>query len=255
MGQHKSKVVQERHLQESREERRKRRKWRKKQGYSLPTGLDTVGIVNAGKSAISHTDLPDLDHDDAILVSYSQSNAEKFSHLRPLFAKQFHRRASSEEPAEKNCEINDDTLEILNHEIDTREILNREIVDHVQVIRINSSEDNIIVPTSKNINEKNKSIEKSDPLNNKTVVAINTSNNNTDVQDVTDVTDVILDDDEAEILNVIEDSFIQNNISSPKLDQEDIDLLNALMNNETLVKEPSFVIGPDPDPEFKEWYF
>ena len=254
MGQHKSKVVQERHLQESREERRKRRKWRKKQGYSLPTGLDTVGIVNAGKSAISHTDLPDLDHDDAILVSYSQSNAEKFSHLRPLFAKQYHRRASSEEPAEKNCEIDDDTLEILNHEIDTREILNREIVDHVQVIRINSSEDNIIVPTSKNINE-NKSIEKSDPLNNKTVVAINTSNNNTDVQDVTDVTDVILDDDEAEILNVIEDSFIQNNISSPKLDQEDIDLLNALMNNETLVKEPSFVIGPDPDPEFKEWYF
>ena len=66
MGQHKSKVIQERHLQETREERRKRRKWRKKQGYSLPTGLDTVGI----SAASSHTDLPDLDQDDAILVSY-----------------------------------------------------------------------------------------------------------------------------------------------------------------------------------------
>ena len=70
MGQHKSKVIQERHLQETREERRKRRKWRKKQGYSLPTGLDTVGI----SAASSHTDLPDLDQDDAVLVSYRCCN-------------------------------------------------------------------------------------------------------------------------------------------------------------------------------------
>ena len=71
---------------ESREERRKKKRWRKKQGFSLP--------IEHLSAASSHTDLPDLEQDDAILVSYSQSSAEKFAHLRPVNR----RRASSEEP-------------------------------------------------------------------------------------------------------------------------------------------------------------
>jgi hypothetical protein len=151
MGAQKSKLcenenyVQRRqHLQDqSQEQRRKRRKWRKKQGYSLPTGLDTVGTQNIGISAASsHADIPDLDQDDAILVSYSQSNAEKFSHLRPLFANAnktvLQRRASSEEPFGTN-ENSSPSISRKNRlmvqDLDENNIQ----VDHVQVIRINSS--------------------------------------------------------------------------------------------------------------------
>lgn len=86
-----------------RNNRQQRRKWRKKQGYSLPTGLDMVGRGSAVSAASSHTDLPDIDQDDAILVSYSQSNAEKFTHLRPRYQRH-HQRASSEEPKAENEE-------------------------------------------------------------------------------------------------------------------------------------------------------
>merc|ERR1712008_223918 len=82
-----------RRLESSKEERRRRRKWRKKQGYSLPTGIDMVG--RGLSAATSQPDLPDIDQDDAILVSYSQSNAEKFSHLRPNYQRSD--RGSSEE--------------------------------------------------------------------------------------------------------------------------------------------------------------
>jgi hypothetical protein len=157
MGAQKSKLcennenyVQRRHqnLQDqSQEQRRKRRKWRKKQGYSLPTGLDTVGTAsktnnNIGiTAASSHADIPDLDQDDAILVSYSQSNAEKFSHLRPLFAHAnrtaLQRRASSEEPFENSPSISRKNKLLLVQEQDNDK--NNIVVDHVQVIRVNSS--------------------------------------------------------------------------------------------------------------------
>jgi hypothetical protein len=103
MGQNKSKhlSLQEHHeelghlrrLETSKEERRRKRKWRKKQGYSLPTGMDMVGRMSA---ATSQPDLPDIDQDDAILMSYSQSNAEKFSHLRPNYQNRSDRESSEE---------------------------------------------------------------------------------------------------------------------------------------------------------------
>ena len=108
MGQNKSKLFepenlqQIRHLHDSKEERRKRRKWRKKQGYSLPSGMDSIGNFNTLSAASSHTDLPDCDQDDAILVSYSKSNAEKFSHLRPQFQ---NFRSQSEEPQDQNSDL------------------------------------------------------------------------------------------------------------------------------------------------------
>ena len=46
-----------RRLESSKEERRRRRKWRKKQGYSLPTGIDMVGRISA---ASSQPDLPGM---------------------------------------------------------------------------------------------------------------------------------------------------------------------------------------------------
>ena len=60
-----------RRLETSKEERRRKRKWRKKQGYSLPTGMDMVGRMSA---ATSQPDLPDIDQDDAILMSYRSDN-------------------------------------------------------------------------------------------------------------------------------------------------------------------------------------
>ena len=60
-----------RRLETSKEERRRKRKWRKKQGYSLPTRMDMVGRMSA---ATSQPDLPDIDQDDAILMSYRSDN-------------------------------------------------------------------------------------------------------------------------------------------------------------------------------------
>lgn len=97
MGHHKSKHLSPQQVEQYKLDKNKRRKWRKKQGYSLPTGMDLVGL----SAASSHTDLPDIESDDAILVSYSQSSAEKFAHLRP----QFQRRASSEEPPSPHVHV------------------------------------------------------------------------------------------------------------------------------------------------------
>ena len=47
---------------------------------------------------------------------------------------------------------------------------------------------------------------------------------------------------------MIQDSFKKcrtDNLASPKLEQEDIDLLNALMCHDSLVPEPSVVVLPD----------
>ena len=203
MGHNKSKLLFEpenlqhiRHLHESKEERKKRRKWRKKQGYSLPTGMDSIG--KSLSAASSHTDLPDLDQDDAILVSYSKSNAEKFSHLRP----QFQRRASSEEPQNQP----QDLVQVIH------------VNDVIRVTPENTKK------TIINLNKEDFEIEKSGDNDNKP-----------------------LDEDE-EILNVIQDSFKKcraDNLASPKLEQEDIDLLNALMCHDSLVPEPSVVVLPD----------
>ena len=201
MGQNKSKLfepenlAQIRHLHDSKEERRKRRKWRKKQGYSLPTGMDSIGKTLSAAS--SHTDLPDLDQDDAILVSYSKSNAEKFSHLRP----QFQRRASSEEPNLPEQKIEQST-------------------DLVQVIHINDCKE--VTPENTK----------------KTIINLNSDE---DFKVLSD--DKPLDEDE-EILNVINkkcDQQRSQSLASPKLEPEDIDLLNALMSHDSLVPEPSVV--------------
>ena len=212
MGHNKSKLLFEpenlqhiRHLHESKEERKKRRKWRKKQGYSLPTGMDSIG--KSLSAASSHTDLPDLDQDDAILVSYSKSNAEKFSHLRP----QFQRRASSEEPQ------NPQPQNFPENSQNSQEL--------VQVIHVN---DNIKV-TPENTK--------------KTIINLNATENFEKIED----SNKPLDEDE-EILNVIQDSFKKcraENLASPKLEPEDIDLLNALMSHDSLVPEPSVVVLPD----------
>ena len=295
---------------QSHEQRRKRRKWRKKQGYSLPTGLDTVGKTNNNinhlgiSAASSHADIPDLDQDDAILVSYSQSNAEKFSHLRPLFANNanktaLQRRASSEEPnvgsttttMKENSSSPLFSLKLKDQDHDNTNI----VVDHVQVIRVNSSDDDDDEKIHQSINFTKKDPVKINNINpdrirdtdvpnhNKTVVAINVNKSSTNAEKAEPVM-IAQDDDEISsinhvknhqvvaeenlkkrnrqdvvheqeahaILNVIElDSFKQiSGIPSPKLDQEDIDLLNALMNNDniTLVKEPSFVIQ---EPKFR----
>ena len=217
MGHNKSKLFepenlqQIRHLHDSKEERRKRRKWRKKQGYSLPSGMDSIGGFN-GKTlsaASSHTDLPDCDQDDAILVSYSKSNAEKFSHLRPQFQRF---RSSSEEPS--NIEQSSDL---------------------VQVIHINDCKEVTPENTKKTIINLNSSLdEEHDQQSFKVLLS----------------DDKPLDEDE-EILNVIEDSFKRcysdkgqrnESLASPKLEPEDIDLLNALMSHDSLVPEPSVVI-------------
>ena len=324
MGAQKSKLcenenyVQRRHqnLQDqSQEQRRKRRKWRKKQGYSLPTGLDTVGTAKTNNNigitaASSHADIPDLDQDDAILVSYSQSNAEKFSHLRPLFANAnrtaLQRRASSEEPFENSPSISRKNKLLLVQEQDNDK--NNIVVDHVQVIRVNSSSSddddieknkqqsinftkkkyysppdvktNNNIPVDRRIQIQTKFRETDIPNHNKTVVAINVNKSSAaaasalaqvdddEISSINRVKNHVKNHDFADknnhaenlkrsqdveheqeahaILNVIElDSFKQiSGIPSPKLDQEDIDLLNALMNNDniTLVKEPSFVI-------------
>ena len=120
-----------RRIESSKEERRRRRKWRKKQGYSLPTGMDMVGRISA---ASSQPDLPDIDQDDAILVSYSQSNAEKFSHLRPNYQNRSdHRISSSEEP--------DDVIDIQDEHDDHNDDQDNTIEKkHVHVIRISDND-------------------------------------------------------------------------------------------------------------------
>lgn len=65
---------------------------------------------SAVSAASSHTDLPDIDQDDAILVSYSQSNAEKFTHLRP----RYQRRASSEEPKTEQILSDDQHVHVIH---------------------------------------------------------------------------------------------------------------------------------------------
>ena len=117
-----------RRMESSKEERRRRRKWRKKQGYSLPTGMDMVGRISA---ASSQPDLPDIDQDDAILVSYSQSNAEKFSHLRPNYQSRSDRISSSEEP--------DDVIDIQDDH-DDRDHDDTIEKKHVHVIRISDND-------------------------------------------------------------------------------------------------------------------
>ena len=74
--------------------------------------------------------MPDIDQDDAILVSYSQSNAEKFAHLRPNYQRSD--RASSEE-------TDTDRGSILDHE--KLEISKTSENTHVHVIHINDNDD------------------------------------------------------------------------------------------------------------------
>ena len=228
-------------LEHSKEDRRRRRKWRKKQGYSLPTGLDMVGKISA---ASSQPDLPDIETDDAILVSYSKSNAERFSHLRPAFQ----RRASSEEPSggQKTFDLE---LSSGNENYDKSE-------QHVHVIHVNdvnggprmsphsgsssvSSKRSVvnIGPEQVQIGPEKTQIE---PFSSKFILS-----------------------EEDEILNVIQDSFksqsakhglLSKGAPSPKLDPEDLDILNSI------VPEPSLAIpdsnpGNNPDfegPDFKE---
>ena len=152
--------------------------------------MDMIGRHSSTVSgASSHTDLPDIDQDDAILVSYSQSNAEKFLHLRP----QFQRRASSEEP--QNDSDQEDSPE------------------HVHVIHIS---------------DEKVAVRQQSPAA-KSVVSIKAE----------DLSQDDLQQEHDEILNVIETSFKnrgQHDGPSPLLDAEDLDILNSI------VPEPSIVV-------------
>jgi hypothetical protein len=236
-----------RNLHESKEERRKRRKWRKKQGYSLPAGVDHVG--GRLSAASSHTDLPDIEQDDAILMSYSRSNVEKFSHLRPFYQ----RRASSEEPAQ--------SVEIEVHESPAPR-------KHVQVIRVNDEsgqhrsdlDHRRHDPSPSSVSSaadhdeityrRSPSDEYDEPQNvlQLTIPASNPSAKNRESSISSDEgsddaivePETLVSDDPDQDEDVIEESFKM----SPQLDQEDIDLLNALMapNRDNFVPEPSIVL-------------
>ncbi len=139
-------IVQLRRGHESKEDRRKRKRWRKKQGFSLP--IEQHQRLSAAQS---HTDLPDLEDDDAILVSYSQSNAEQFSHLRQVYQNQ--RRASSEEPTGK--QISSSLADIVTvHE--------RPRNSHVQVIRVTNDDQDENIEATENFGDEEESEVESD---------------------------------------------------------------------------------------------
>ena len=83
--------------------------------------------------------LPDIDQDDAILVSYSQSNAEKFAHLRPNYQRSD--RASSEETdTDRGSSLDHENRgSILDHQ--KLEISKTNENAHIHVIHINDNDD------------------------------------------------------------------------------------------------------------------
>ena len=77
-----------RRIESSKEERRRRRKWRKKQGYSLPTGIDMVGRISA---ASSQPDLPGMGStlsvfDKKLFSCYLTVNYCIIKAMQPLFS-------------------------------------------------------------------------------------------------------------------------------------------------------------------------
>ena len=118
--------------------------------------------------------------------------------------------------------------------------------DHVQVIRVSSSAANANYSTEVVSRKRKASHHRSEAdLNRKTTI-VSISASSPDANENDNIEDDIDDLEAADILNVIEDSFkLNTTIPSPKLDQEDIDLLNALMRNHetSFVKEPSFEVS------------